>query len=98
MFLKSVTINKGLVSTRNVLRQLKFNLILYEPCIILQYICDPTDTQRFMIKFIHNTWWLDIFRNSVVHLQERFIQAVYVDLVCDILRAIRYVQILCGCR
>ena len=29
------------------------------------------DTQCFMIEFIHNTWWLDTFRTSMVHLQER---------------------------
>ena len=33
------------------------------------------DTQCFMIKFIHNTWWLDMFRTSVVHPQGR-LQAV----------------------
>ena len=33
------------------------------------------DTQCFMIEFIHNTWWLDMFRTSVVHAQER-LQAV----------------------
>jgi hypothetical protein len=25
-----------------------------------------------MIEFIHNTWWLDMFRTSLVHPQERF--------------------------
>jgi hypothetical protein len=25
-----------------------------------------------MIEFIHNIWWLDVFRTSVVHPQERF--------------------------
>ena len=34
------------------------------------------DTQCFMIEFIHNTWWLDMFRTSMIHLQER-LQAVY---------------------
>ena len=33
------------------------------------------DTQYLMINFIHNTWWLDMFRTSMVHPQERF-QAV----------------------
>ena len=35
------------------------------------------DTQCFcfMIEFIHNTWWLDMFRTSMVHAQER-LQAV----------------------
>ena len=33
------------------------------------------DTQCFMTEFIHNIWWLDMFRISVVHLQER-LQAV----------------------
>ena len=28
------------------------------------------DTQCFMIELIHNTWWLDMFRASIVHLQE----------------------------
>ena len=47
------------------------NLTLYGPRIILQYICKPTDTQCFMIEFIHNIWWLDMFRTSMVHPQER---------------------------
>ena len=33
------------------------------------------DTHCFMIKFIHNTWWLDMFWTSVVHPQYR-LQAV----------------------
>ena len=28
-----------------------------------------------MIEFIHNIWWLDMFRTSIVHPQER-LQAV----------------------
>ena len=28
------------------------------------------DRQCFMIEFIHNTWWLDMFRTSTVHPQE----------------------------
>ena len=40
----------------------------------LVYVKQP-DIQRFMIEFIHNTWWIDMFRISVVHLQER-LQAV----------------------
>ena len=57
------------------------------------------DTQCFMITFIHNIWWLDMFRTSIVHPQERF-QAV----CCKFgmwhrnLRTTRYVQMLCGCR
>jgi hypothetical protein len=42
------------------------------PCNI--YVNQP-DTQCFMIEFIHNIWWLDMFRTSVVHPQER-LQAV----------------------
>ena len=38
------------------------------------YVNQP-DTQRFMIEFIHNTWWFDMFRTSMVHQQER-LQAV----------------------
>ena len=34
------------------------------------------DTQCFMIEFIHNTWWLNMFQTSVVHPQER-LQGVY---------------------
>ena len=33
------------------------------------------DKQCFMIEFIHNIWWLEMFRTSIIHLQERF-QAV----------------------
>ena len=33
------------------------------------------DTQCFMIEFIHNIWWLDMFRTSMVHPQKR-LQAV----------------------
>ena len=38
------------------------------------YVNQP-DTQCFMIEFIHNTWWFDMFRTSMVHHQER-LQAV----------------------
>ena len=37
------------------------------------------DTQCFMIEFIHNTWWLDMFRTSIVRLQES-VQAVWLCL------------------
>ena len=45
------------------------NLIMFGPCIILQYICNPT---RYTIfdDFIHNIQQLNMFRASVVHLQE----------------------------
>ena len=33
------------------------------------------DTQCFMIEFIPNTWWLDMFRTSMFNPQER-LQAV----------------------
>ena len=33
------------------------------------------DIRCFMIKFIHNIWWLDMFRTTIIHLQER-LQAV----------------------
>ena len=33
------------------------------------------DAQYFMIEFIHNTWWIDMFRTSMVDRQER-LQAV----------------------
>ena len=33
------------------------------------------DTQCFMNEFIHDTWWLDTLRTSIVHPQER-LQAV----------------------
>ena len=29
------------------------------------------DRQCFLIEFIHNTWWLDMFWTSMVHPQER---------------------------
>ena len=35
------------------------------------YVTQP-DTECFVIKFIHNIWWLDMFRTSMVHPQERF--------------------------
>jgi hypothetical protein len=30
------------------------------------------DRQYSLINFIHNTYWLNMFRTSTVHLQERF--------------------------
>ena len=33
------------------------------------------DTHCFVIEFIRNIWWLDMFRTSLVHSQER-LQAV----------------------
>ena len=38
------------------------------------YVNQP-DTQCFVSEFIYNTWWLDMFRTSMVHPQER-LQAV----------------------
>ena len=38
------------------------------------YVNQP-DTHCFMIEFIHNIWWLDMFQTSMVHPQER-LQAV----------------------
>ena len=64
-----LVLNGGLCcSPCPVLRQLhhccvtQYCLVIYGPCVILQYICDPTDTQCFVIEFIHNSWWLDMFR------------------------------------
>ena len=38
------------------------------------------DTQSvLMSEFIHHVCWLDMFRTSPVHLQERFVQAVCAD-------------------
>ena len=54
------------------------------------------DTHCFVIEFIRNIWWLDMFRTSLVHSQER-LQAYAANLVCGILRTTRYVQMLCGC-
>ena len=45
-----------------------------------------------MSKFIHNTCWLDMFRTSIFHLQERFsscmLQILYV-VICVLLDASR---------
>ena len=53
-----------------------------------------------MIKFIHNTWCLDMFRTSMVHPQERFVQAVccefgmwyfaYYSIRTDVMRSTTY--------
>ena len=42
------------------------------------YVNQP-DTRCFMIEFIHNTWWLDMFRTSVVHPHQR-LQAVCCEI------------------
>ena len=39
--------------------------------ILFTITVNQPDTQCFMIEFIHNTWWLDMFRTSMVHPQER---------------------------
>ena len=39
-----------------------------------------------------------MFRTSPVHLQERFVQAVFADLVCGNTRTTRHVQLLRSCR
>ena len=49
------------------------------------------DKQCFMIEFIRNTWWRDMFRTSMVHLHER-LQADVASLVCGNLRTTRHVQ------
>ena len=36
------------------------------------------DAQRFVIEFIHNVWWLDMFRTYIDHPKER-LQAVYCE-------------------
>ena len=41
----------------------------------LQYICNSTRYTMFMVEFIHNIWWLNMFRTPMVHPQER-LQAV----------------------
>ena len=52
------------------------------------------DTQSvLMSQFIHHICYLDMFRTSPVHHQERFIQAVFADLVCGNTRTTRHVQL-----
>ena len=47
-----------------------------------------------MSKFIQHLCQLDMFRASSVHHQERFVQAVFADLVCGTtVRTIRHVQL-----
>ena len=44
------------------------------------------DTQRFLMsEFFQQVCYLDMFRTSPVHLQERFLQAVCADLVCAVI-------------
>ena len=46
-----------------------------------------------MSEFIQHLCQLDMFRTSPVHHQERFVQAVFADLVCGTtVRATRHVQ------
>ena len=45
-----------------------------------------------MSKFIQHLCWLDMFRTSSVHHQERFVQAVFADLLCGNTRTTRHVQ------
>ena len=61
------------------------NLILYGPCIILQYICNPT---RYTIfdDFIHNVQQLNMFPNSIVHIQS--IHMLYVANWCVSIRPV----------
>ena len=57
------------------------------------------DTQSvLMSEFIHHVCSLDMFRISPVHHQERFVQAVFADLVCGNTRTTRHVQPLRSCR
>jgi hypothetical protein len=50
----------------------KWYLMLYGPCIILQCMCSPTDTQYSCItEFIHKSMHSTMFRTSRVHPQER---------------------------
>ena len=52
------------------------------------------DTQSvLMSEFIQHLCSLDMFRTSSVHHQERFVQAVFADLVCGTtVRTTRHVQ------
>ena len=61
----------------------KFNqpLISHGPCTFCNVYVIQQDTQYLMIKFIHNIQQLNMFRTSIVHLQERP-YAVRCNLVC----------------
>ena len=50
------------------------------------------------VSFIQHLCQLDMFRTSSVHHQERFVQAVFADLVCGKTRTTRHVQPLRSCR
>ena len=51
------------------------------------------DTQSVsMSEFIQHLCQLDMFRTSPVHHQERFLQAVFADLVCGNTRTTQHVQ------
>ena len=51
------------------------------------------DTQIvLMSEFIQHLYYLDMFRTSPVHHQERFLQAVLSDLLCGNTRTTRHVQ------
>ena len=45
-----------------------------------------------MVKFIHNIWWLDMFRTSVIHPQERLYKLYVASLVCGVLRTTGRIQ------
>ena len=49
---------------------------------VKNYICSPTGYSVLMSEFIQHLCYLYMFRTSPVHLQERFLQAVFADLVC----------------
>ena len=77
-------------------RSVRLQIVIARQCLLIVstwYCTDGQDKQCFMIEFIHNIWWLDMFPTSMVHPQERFqscmLQIWYV-VFCVLLHTSRY--------
>ena len=79
-------------STSELCRKFKRYCVVVPPSglMFIRNICAvQQDTQSvLMIEFKHHVCQLDMFRTSPAHLQERFVQAVFGDLVCAVIRVL----------
>ena len=67
IYTQNINSSETLVPTTKIYGVTWYCMERVSPCNI--YVIQQ-DTQCFIIDFIHNTWWLDMFRTSMVHPQE----------------------------
>ena len=92
LWIFSAPVDRTLISELNFLMT---NLTLYEPCIFLQYVYEPTRCTEFLwLDFIFH-YMLYVFRTVLVHLQEQLYE-LYIALGICRYMPVPYVWLLCG--